>query len=194
MSGETLSAYLEAKKIYLEGDLERALPLFQQLHRASPSFSNASFMLGKVYFFQGKPGEAEAVWKQTLARNPNHTDSRKWLCRLYLLNQQAQKAGELVSRALADDSEDPELLILLGKSQKALGNYSQAIEYYKKAQLCEEKLAEARLDLAEIYRGFGLSGQAALELERALRLLEEQSPLSAPIRSLLAGLREEAER
>jgi tetratricopeptide (TPR) repeat protein len=188
---DALERYLEGKKLYIQGDLDTSSELFLAVHRQVPRFSQNSFMLGKAYFFRRDYKGAEEIWRETLDRNPGHTDSRKWLARLWLQQGEAQVAAELVSIALENNSEDPELLILLAKAKAADGDYAAAIQLYQRVQFFEQRLAEARIDLAEIYQRFGLNEKALPELEQAGKLIGETSPLYTALQSLLAALRGE---
>ena len=100
-------------------------------------------------------------------------------------------AEELVVAALADSAEDPELLILLGKSRRARNDLAGAIECYRKAQVLSEKLAEASLELAELYGQFGMSERAAQELERAAVLLSPDNSLSRAVEAAAQHLQRE---
>ena len=186
---EALKGYLEGKKLYIQGDLEASSQLFLTVHRQVPRFSQNSCMLGKTYYFSRDYVRAEEIWRETLDRNPGHTDSRKWLARLCLQQGEEQSAGELVSIALENNSEDPELLILLAKAKAAGGDYAAAIQLYQRVQFFEQRLAEARIDLAEIYQHFGLNEKALPELEQAGKLLSQTSPLYTALQSLLEALR-----
>ena len=194
ISLDLLTQYAEAKTLYIKGNLDEALPQFLAIKDKAPEFSSNSFMLGKLYFFKKNYDEAEKTWVETLNRNPNHIDTSKWLSRLYLIQDKAGEAENLVTEALRNSSEDPELLILMGKIKRAQKDFSSAIEFYIKAQAFEEKLAEAYIDLAEIYRVFGLGSRAERELEKALLLLGKESSLYRSIDSILARLKEEVKR
>jgi len=193
ISREILEEYVEAKTLYIKGNLDQALPKFKAINNKAPRFSSNSFMLGKLHFFNKNYKEAEEIWAETLKRNPDHLDTIKWLSRLYLIRDKAGKAESLVTGALGNSSEDPELLILMGKIKRAQSKLSAAIEFYIKAQAFEEKIAEAHIDLAEIYREFGLDQKAEQELEKAVYLLGEESSLSRSIGFVLETIKMERE-
>lgn len=191
---ELLTKYSQAKTQYLQGNLSQALLGFQAVYKADPRFWNNSFMLGKVHFFKESYPEAEDLWVKLLQGNPNHLDTVKWLARLYLIRNDPDRAEPLLQQALANSSEDPELLLLMGKTQKAKRNYSYAIELYAKTAFFRQKLAEAHIDLAELYRSFGLGDKAAAELSQALALLGKESGLYLPLAAILQQLMEEKGR
>jgi len=186
---EALEPYLEGKKLYIQGDLEGSRQILLAVYQQTPHFSQNSYLLGKACYFLGDYAEADAVWRETLDRNPHHIDSRKWLARLHLQQEASTSAADIIEKALEDSSEDPELLILLARTKIAAGDYGAAIQLYQRAQLFEQQLAEARIELAEIYQSFGLREKALPELERAKELLDQESPLRPALWSLLGALR-----
>jgi tetratricopeptide (TPR) repeat protein len=186
---EALEPYLEGKRRYIQGDLESSRQILLAVHQQTPDFSQNSYLLGKACYFLGEYEEAAAVWRETLDRNPHHIDSRKWLARLHLRQEAADSAAGIIEKALADSSEDPELLILLARARRTAGDYGAAIQLYRRVQLFERELAEARIELAEIYQRFGLREKALPELERAEKLLDQDSPLRPALQSLLGTLR-----
>ncbi len=188
---EALEKYMQAKTFYLNGDTEQALEKFTKIQKEYPNFHNNNFMIGKIHFFNKDYDTAKEIWTAILTQNPYHIDSNKWLTRLLLFQNDPKKAETLIARALEISSEDPELLQLMAKAKQAQNKLSQAIEFYKKSLLFKDKLVESHLDLAEIYRRFGLSEKAKEELEKAISLLDKDSSLYNPIKAILTGLTNE---
>jgi tetratricopeptide (TPR) repeat protein len=119
-SPETLELYVEARALYAERRFDQALALLERNQAASPGFSGNSLLIGKIHFFREQYAQAQQVWERTLARNPHHLDTRKWLARLHLLRREPGPAYAVLSPGFADSAEDPELLILLGKTLRLL--------------------------------------------------------------------------
>ena len=188
---DSLQRYLEGRRLYNEQRFDEALHVLRDNHRRDPGFSGNSYLIGKIYFFSEDYAQARSYWETTLRGNPHHLDARKWLARLHLLEERPEAAEALIVTALADSAEDPELLTLLGKARRARGDLAGAIESYTKARVLAERLAEASLELAELYREFGMPERAAAELERAAALLPEGSSLSRAVRTAAEELRRE---
>ena len=185
---ESVARYVEARRLYSEERLEEALRVLLENHRLDPDFSENSHLIGKIYFFREDYAQAREAWESTLERNPHHLDTRKWLARLDLMEGRPEAAEALMAPALSDSAEDPELLILLGRSRRAQADLAGAIECYCKAQVLSERLVEATLELAELYREMGLSERAAGELRRAAALLPESSGLSEAVEAAAEGM------
>jgi tetratricopeptide (TPR) repeat protein len=190
-SATDLDHYREAKSLYLNDDLEGALRLVDEARKSAPGFSGASFLAGKIHFFRKDYAKAEVAWKETIARNPGHVDARKWLCRLYLSGGEQEKARAVLEPALADSSEDAELLVLMGKVLKAKQEYTAALDYFSKALALADRLAEAPLERAEIYRSYGLPSKARTDLDRASGIVGPDSGLYAHIRAVRDKIKEE---
>ena len=84
-----------------------------------------------------------------------------------VIQEKIDEARLILTEALANSSEDAELLILLAKVKRHQQDLAGAIELYLKAKAFSERLSEASIDLAEIYYYFGLEERAQQELLRA---------------------------
>lgn len=201
---DELRFYLQGKTLYLAGDWDAALALLRKIRpvpggsgkagesAGSPVSVPALFLKGKIHFMKDEFPEAETVWKILLARNPHHGETRKWLSRLLLARGRREEAENVALSALADDPEDPELLILVGKARLSGGDTAGAIEYFSKAESCFIRLAEAPLELAGIYRSYGLRDRSIRQLELAAALLGKESRLHHSVMSAAESLRKEA--
>jgi tetratricopeptide (TPR) repeat protein len=190
-AAEVVAEYARAKEHYLRGrtsDALRILKTSQGLRRFAP----AAFLRGKILFLTGEVSDAERTWTGLLEDRPCHGEARKWLARLFLNDGRSGEAERLAAEALADDPEDPELLILTGKARLLQGDTAGAVEYFSKAKTCFERLAEAPLELADIYRSFGLRARAEAELDLALLMLGPESSLYRSVLNLRRTLSEEA--
>ena len=188
ITDQSLQRYHTARKYYSEQRLDDSLNLLLENHRAAPEFSANSFLIGKIYYFNHDPVQAEHFWRHTLKFNPHHVDARKWLARLYLQQDRIEEAEDVLKPGLAISSEDPELLILMGKVKRRHQDLAAAIQLYLQSQAFSERLSEASIDLAEIYNSFGLADRAKVELERALELAGEQSSISPSLYAALEQL------
>ena len=185
---QSLHRYCTARKYYSEHRLDDALDLLLKNHRSAPEFSANSFLIGKIYYFNNDPSQAEHYWRHTLKFNSHHVDTRKWLARLLLQQGRIEEAECVLEPGLAISSEDPELLILMGKVKRSNQDLAGAIELYLKSQAFSERLSEASIDLAEIYNSFGLEDRAKEELEKALDLVGEHSSISPSLTAALEQL------
>ncbi|MCX7787264.1 MAG: tetratricopeptide repeat protein [Spirochaetes bacterium] len=171
------SLYLKAKDAYLRNDLSGTIQLLEPMDQYLEQNPAAAFLLGKAYYFCSQYFKAERTWTGLLRKVPHHAEAQRWLARLYLSQGKGGEAEELCIQLLARDSENPESLLLLGKARLLTGDTRSALEYLEKGKASLRKLAEIPLELADLYRRFGIKNRSREELELALYLLGKESPL-----------------
>ncbi len=193
ISEESLADYIQAKTMYIQGDIDNALSVFLNIHEKEPDFINNSFMIGKIYFSKEDYDNAENFITDVLEIIPYHIDSRKYLARIYFNQYKLTEAEEQINHALEISSEDPDLILMLADIKKRQEDFAGAIEYYKKVSIFETNFAVARIELAEIYRGVGMFDKTITELERALNILDIDSIYFNPVSAILEGLKNETE-
>lgn len=187
-----LETYAKAKSLYLERRGDEALPLLQELDfEALPA---AGLLLGKVLFFKGAEAEAERVLGKIVEKRPDYEEARKWLARLLMLRGRPKEAEKCLAEGLALDSEDSELLALMGKARLGNKDIAGAMQYFLKAESSLERLAEAPLELADLYRGLGMREKSLVRLELALALLGRESALRRTVDAAAAELRKELKK
>ncbi len=190
---ENIANYIQAKNMYIQGDMDNALSIFLNIQENDPNFVNNSFMIGRIYFSKEDYENAETAFTNLLEINPYHIDSRKYLARIYFNQYKLSEAEEQINLSLEISSEDPDLILILADIKKRQEDFASAIEYYKKASVFETNFAVARVELAEIYRGVGLYDKTKIELERALNILDKDSIYYNPVSAILEGLINETE-
>lgn len=72
-----LDKWVEADTFYMEGDCERALPLYQSLASSQQSDTKSLLRIGNCYAQNKEYREAEQAYKQALLRDPSY--SKAWL-------------------------------------------------------------------------------------------------------------------
>lgn len=189
ITAEVLENYQKAKNCYIKGDLKTALEILCLIDKKAPLFTPALELAGRIHFFTGNLPESEKYFLKAYENKPHNINYGKWLCRSYMAKGDLNKAGALLDLLLEDSPEDTSLLILNGKIMKENHNYPEAMEYFKKSFLIEDEIAEAHLDLAEIYASFSFRDKAADELEKALNILGEEHGLYNPVRAVYEKMR-----
>lgn len=168
-----VESYLRARTLYIQGDLDGARRILETADRGPRRLVAGRLLLGKTLYFQGEPTAGAEVLSTVLIENPHHVDAAKWLARSYLELSDPESARRTLVAALEVSSEDPELLILMGRTHKAMGRTEVAIEYFLKATAYIPRLASAHEELAEIYRAAAISGEALRHIRRAEEILGE---------------------
>ena len=182
--------YSKAKDAYLRNDLTETIRLLLPYKDRPGNPPAAAILLGKAYFFRAHYVAAERLWQGVLRNKPAHPEAQKWLARLYLSQGKEEEAERLCFQVLSLDPENPEALLLLGKARLSKGDTKGALEYLEKGKANMRKLAEIPLELADLYRQFGIKNRSREELVLALHLLGKESSLYGTVEQSLTKLEE----
>jgi tetratricopeptide (TPR) repeat protein len=139
--------------------------------RPGEAVFNEILQSGKREFFAGRYSAALERWNRIDTRFPFGLQIDTWRARALLLLQQPDRAYELLAPYLQLIPDYPELLLLLGKSQFARGNYTAAVELLERGAACAQGVAGIYLTRAEMYYHIGLHSRAAEYRRIAQRLL-----------------------
>jgi tetratricopeptide (TPR) repeat protein len=143
MQGEGAAVMVETRQA-----LERALGL----HRA------------------GRLDEAEVLYRQILAREPDHVES------LHLLGVIAHQGGhneaavDLISKAIACNDGMPDFHCNIGNALQALGRFPEAEAHYRRAIVLNPDHAETHNNLGNALMAQGKPDEALAQFRRAVGL------------------------
>jgi tetratricopeptide (TPR) repeat protein len=139
---------------------------YEDLAAQCDTLSNICTQAAGLYHSQGRPREAEQLWRRAAAATPQHADSRKALADLYLQSGRAAEAIpvlEELTRILPADASYcmklGRLCVESGQTDKAEGAFSQACQR-------DPKDAAAHAALAELYVKSGRKLAEAVSLAR----------------------------
>ncbi len=180
-----LAEFKNANTLYINGETDKALEILERIEKENPDFYPALYLSGKLYLHNNSPDRAEEKWRKIINKHPYHIQSGKQLLRLYTEMEKYSEAEELFVNLSQYSSDDPELLILAGNLLKKEEKYLEAIEYYSKAFLFEEKIIYAHLDIAEIYGRYGITDKSESHLEKAASIGGKEHALYEPVMSVL---------
>src|SRR5436309_9740609 len=102
------------------------------------------------HLLRGKYAEAIHLYEKLAEKkDPDASSARAGLLRALLITGQYEKVEELANRFLSDHSEAPVLALLLGKSCRLRGKFSEARQAFEKALKGNSSIQdEAQLNLA----------------------------------------------
>jgi len=109
------------------------------------------------HLLRGKYAEAIHLYEKLAEKNdPDASSARAGLLRALLITGQYEKVEELANRFLSDHSEEPVLALLLGKSCRLRGKFSEARQAFEKALKGNSSIHdEAQLNLALLFETMG---------------------------------------
>ena len=182
---EILPEMKKANALFVNKKYEEALTVLEEIEEENPGFSPALYLSGKIHIFNNNPQEAEQKFKKLIDKKPYHVQAGKQLLSLYIFQRKFSEAEEIFLKLAESSSEDPELFILAGKMLKSQEKYLEAIEYYNKAFIFEDRIIDAHIDVAEIYWKYGISEKARTHLEKAAFIGGVGHELYEPVMSIL---------
>jgi len=118
----------------------------------------------------GRLAEAERIYRQVLAQQPDHADA------LHLLGVLAGRTGrldvavELIRRAIAIWPTGASYHCNLGNALRSTGQIEQARESYRQAILLAPDFAEAHCNLGNVLKDMGRFDEAIAAFRQAIRL------------------------
>lgn len=195
-----LTIFSRAQVAVAQKDHASAAADLQALLGKQPGFFQARMLLANVLYAQERWGQAEQQALQVVAEQPQHVDARVLLGRLYMRDQRAVKAVEILAPVFGTDKSDAAALAIeaqqtAARSEPALAELSALVA----RKPSDEAL---RMAVAATYVRSG-------DNDKALQLLQQDVPggraaanpqrialilAAVATKSGVAGARREAER
>lgn len=127
------------------------------------------FLLGDIYFRQGKFQKAEACYRAALEREATDIDARAHLGQCLLRENRAAEAKPLLAAVCAEDPKHDYgySMMALAEAQTALGEKDAALATWLKVT-AHHSYARAKVQLAEIYLAKNELEPARAELREVL--------------------------
>jgi len=114
--------------------------------------------------------EAEQLYRQILAIEPDHADATHYLGALAFQVGRSDIAAALIEKAIALKSDDPAMHSNLGNALKGIGKLDGAIASYRRAIALKSDFADAHSNLGNALADRGELDEAAKSYRRALAL------------------------
>ena len=168
--GSLLVFYTQALLDFTQGKHAAALESLQQVLSKSPEHMPSVLLAGAVHLALGSIQQAEQHLKHYLEKDPGNLYARKLMASVFLKSRQPQRAIAILSPALKNVQQDPQLFALAGESYMQARDFAKATEYFEKASSITPESAILHTALSMSKLGQGDSARAVAELERATKL------------------------
>jgi tetratricopeptide (TPR) repeat protein len=155
-----------------KGDDGKAIEEYRAAIALKSSLPNLHYSLGHLLWKDLKVAEARIELDAELALNPRHPGALNDLGDTYLLEHQPDKALPYLLRALAADSENPDIRRDLGTAYSELGDYRKAEVQFKIA-VSADRDGSVHYKLARVYQALGEKESAAREFALSAALNRE---------------------
>lgn len=162
--------YTQALLDFSQNKPAAALESLQQVLSKSPEHMPSVLLAGAVQAALGSMLQAEQHLKHYLEKDPGNLYARKLLASVLLKNRETKRAMDVLSPALKEAKQDPQLLALAGEAHMQAKDFSKATEYFEKASFIAPKSAMMHTALSMSKLGQGESARAVAELEMATKL------------------------
>ena len=129
-----------------------AIKAYQSALERKPDYAEAYNNLGNVYRSLQDYGQAIAHYEKALTLNRGYSDAYYNLADTYSMLKQHEQSLEVLLRATSVIRYLPSAFYRLGAAHEKTSQYDKAIEAYEKALQLDPGYAEARLNLASLYR------------------------------------------
>jgi putative PEP-CTERM system TPR-repeat lipoprotein len=179
--------YTQALLNFRQGKPAEALESLQKVLRVAPEHMPSILLAGAVQYSLGSMPQAEQHLKKYMGKDPGNLYARKLFASTLLKSRQTQYAIDVLSPALKDTQQDPQLLALAGESYMQAGDFTKATEYFAKASALTPKAAELHTALGLSKLALGENDLAVAEMETAVDL-DAKSP-KASVLLVLTHLR-----
>lgn len=142
---------------------------------------------------QGDFSQAQTLYRQVLAQQPNHFDALHLLGVIAAQQQDALQAEQLMAQALSINASHDFVWANRGNALRELKRWEEALQCFQQAVSLNPSNAEAWNYLGDAYRALNQSEPAVESYQRALMLNPEDERASFNLAMLLRMLRRDAE-
>lgn len=176
--------YFLGRMRYSQDQSAGAIEAFEQCLKLDPRNVLAEAYAGLAYEGLKQNDEAMQAYQNAVAweaqSGAKSPEPYIFLSRLYLIENQPEKAVPFLVQAVADFPEVSAVHEQLGKAYATLHQLPQAQEQLEKAAALEPNVAGIHFLLGQVYRQLGMTDKAKAELQRAEELYGTHSSSQPP--------------
>jgi tetratricopeptide (TPR) repeat protein len=142
----------------------------QPVTQAPPGDPAQMFAAALQNHRQRRMAEAEGLYRQVLAVDPNHVDALHMLGVLAYQAGRPEAAVDLIGRAIGLYGENASFHNNIGEALRYLGRLDEASAHFTKATELDPSAAESHMNLGNVLKQQGRLGEAIERYRRALEL------------------------
>ncbi|MEL6870935.1 MAG: XrtA/PEP-CTERM system TPR-repeat protein PrsT [Pseudomonadota bacterium] len=164
--GSPQSVFFGALIALQKGDLEKAKAGFLRLSEGLEDGSAVDLFLGSINLRQANLRQAEAYLNNALRLDGNSVQARKLLAETLLQLGRSKAALDILAELNVDQTQDPQILALLGRASIATGDAAGSVDFFKRSSAYAPDNPSLKLATAYSYLAAG-------DADAALALLEQ---------------------
>jgi Tfp pilus assembly protein PilF/SAM-dependent methyltransferase len=119
---------------------------------------------------RGRLAQAEQIYRQILAADPNHVGSLNFLGVIEHQGGRHESAIDLLRKAIAVNDQIPDCHNGMGEALRALRRYDEAVDHFNRAIALDPSFAEAHNNRGSALAAQGKLDAAVLSFKRALEI------------------------
>jgi tetratricopeptide (TPR) repeat protein len=182
---ELRGGFEKANALMNEGKLDEAEAEYRALIIKNPTIPQLHHNLAVVLSKKKDMAGAEAAYLKAVEVKPDYAEGYAGLSNMYLVNGQADKAVEVLNKALASRPEDGKLVYQLGYAQFNSGQYEPAAASFAKAATLDPANPEVHYYLGTIALTSGKKAECVEHLEKYLAMKPSNAQNAAVAPGLL---------
>ena len=178
------------RDFHVQGQLDRAEPLYREIIEADPENAEAWHLLGVLMLQKGQGVDAESYLSEAIKLKPDEAKYFNNLSSAQKLGGKVTEAEGSLRKAVELDPNFADGHVNLGYLLSEAERYDEAIVSYRSAIEHYPKIAELHQNLAHALFQVGLLDEAKLICLKALSLKPDLSTAQNVLGGILAGLNE----
>jgi tetratricopeptide (TPR) repeat protein len=152
--------------------LGKAIEQYEDITRINPKDVESFVLLGRLYALNNQNAKAEAAFRSAMQADPNSHNAATYLAKLYLDQNQYQRAIDILKKVPEKDV-DGSTLAMLGMAYAQLHQYPKAVEAYKQAVAADPENQDLRRSYAETLMRSGKMDEAREQFREATHINPE---------------------
>jgi len=160
----------KAKELGLEGQIERAVRMVDDIIKEDPDVIDAYFTRGNLYFKDHNFKRALESFFKVLEQKPGDAFTIINIANSYIAMGNFDEAERFISSVISSIPPDSQIYFIMGNIKNIKKEYDEAIRYYKECMRLNPSSASAYSELGGIYITQGRFDEAEQYLAKALEL------------------------
>jgi tetratricopeptide (TPR) repeat protein len=154
---------------------EEALKEYLLLIKLEPEEADHYYRVGKLFEERNRTDKAYLYFRKAVELNPRHSDVHFGLGLLLYRSKKPIESRKELEQALRFQPDNHKAHFYLGKLQKDAHDYVSALGSFEKAQRDPEFKVKALVERGGCYMSTNSFDRAMVELERAVKLVQDES-------------------
>ena len=166
-----LVSEIKQKKLYTTDYINKVNSMEQYvLYKSKKIYAEKMYHLGYYYYYENEPAKAVRSLQSAISSKKKlNKDVYALLSRVYFDSQDYDKAQDSAQKALKIDGKNSIALLVLGDLSYRVGDYKNALKYYKNAESNTKNSSLPAIKVAQTYEQLGKVKRAYEIYEKVIK-------------------------